>query len=220
MVANQAMNAADDDSNNLNAKWKMNLFQVGLNVPDFIDSDVESEFVLSNDVPLKPLCDIKHPTLRVNARSSYGQSTQQSASVPALSTWAKQGSSPPIKRAHRTWKEISSEINRFAADNMKNAGWEDLWANKNKSQDRQQVDETDLAYLSSRTLHDICKAETVFRDSLLSQQKLQAWDKMMGLKRSHSRTMTKSSVTRKKMIHILRELKIMRERDEEREGKN
>mmetsp|Transcript_2227 Transcript_2227/g.3279 ORF Transcript_2227/g.3279 Transcript_2227/m.3279 type:complete len:274 (-) Transcript_2227:40-861(-) len=138
-------------------------------------------------------------------------STHESASVPIFSTWEKQASSPPIKRAHSTWQEISSEINRFAEENIKNEGW-DLWTHKKKSQEKE-VDENDLAYLSAQSLEDICKSEMVFQDSLVSQQKLQAWDKMMGLKRSHSRTMTKSSVTRKKMLHALRELKLKRERE-------
>ena len=213
------MNAAEKDNNNVNAKWKTNPFQVDLNVPDITDPDSESEYVLSHSIiPLKTLCDVnKQPTLTAYARSSCGQSTRESASVPIFSTWAKQ-ESPPIKPARRTWQEISSDINRFAADNMKNAGWDDLWANKKKSQDRQ-VDETDLGYLSTRSLQDVCKSESVFQDSLFSQQKLQAWDKMMGLKRSHSRTMTKSSVTRKKMIHVLRELKMMREREKERDDR-
>ncbi len=138
------------------------------------------------------------------------RSAVKSASVPIFSTSAKQEISPPYKRAHRSWQEISSEINQFAAENMKNAGWDDLWA-KRRKKSQEQVDETDLAYLSTHSLEDICKAEMIFQDSLLSQQKLQAWDKMMGLKRSHSRTMTKSSVTRKKMILALRELKMKRE---------
>mmetsp|Transcript_16015 Transcript_16015/g.24218 ORF Transcript_16015/g.24218 Transcript_16015/m.24218 type:complete len:274 (+) Transcript_16015:69-890(+) len=138
-------------------------------------------------------------------------STHESASVPIFSTWEKQASSPPIKRAHSTWQEISSEINRFAEENIKNEGW-DLWTHKKKSQEKE-VGETDLEYLSTQTLEDIYKSEMVFQDSLVSQQKLQAWDKMMGLKRSHSRTMTKSSVTRKKMLHALRELKLKRERE-------
>ncbi len=142
------------------------------------------------------------------------RTTNESASVPIFSLSAKQELSPPNKRAHESWQEISSKINQFAAENMQNAGWDDLWAKKKKQQQQdQQVDEIDLAYLSTQSLQDIRKAEMIFQDSLLSQQKLQAWDKMMGLKRSHSRTMTKSSVTRKKMIHALRELKMKREKE-------
>ena len=182
---------------------------------DFTDSHFESEYVLSTNIPLQILPDVNQSTLAANRRSSSGQSAPKSVqSVPIFSSCPKEG----IKRGHKTWQEISSEINQFAADNMKNAGWDDLWAKKKKSQEHQ-VDEAALAYLSSRSLQDVCKAETVFQDSLLSQQKLQAWDKMMGLKRSHSRTMTKSSVTRKKMIQVLKELKMMREREKERDDR-
>ena len=175
---------------------------------DATDSDFESEYVLSTNIPLRILPDVNQSTLTANRRSSSGQSPLKSEqSVPIFS------SCKGIKSGHKTWQEISSEINQFAEDNMKNAGWDDLWAKKKKSQEHQ-VDEAALAYLSNRSLLDACKAETVFQDSLLSQQKLQAWDKMMGLKRSHSRTMTKSSVTRKKMIHVLKALKMTREREE------
>ena len=77
-------------------------------------------------------------------------STHESASVPIFSTWEKQASSPPIKRAHSTWQEISSEINRFAEENIKNAGW-DLWTHKKKSQEKE-VDETDLAISHPKVL--------------------------------------------------------------------
>lgn len=165
-------------------------------------------------MPLKSLPGVNRPVNdngRLRNMINHGQRfALKSASVPIFSTSAQQEMSPSYKRAkHRSWQEISSEINQFAADNMKNAGWDDLWNVKKKSQG-QQVDQTDLAYLSTQSLQDIRKAEVIFQDSLLSQQKLQAWDKMMGLKRSHSRTMTKSSVTRKKIIDALRELKMMK----------
>jgi hypothetical protein len=92
---------------------------------------------------------------------------------------------------------------------MKNSGWDDLWTHKKKPQE---VDET-LSYLSTRSLQAIRKTEMVFQDSLESQQKLQAWDKMMGLKRCHSRTMTKSSITRKQLLQSVRKFKIMKERE-------
>ncbi len=165
----------------------------------------------------------KQAALKVKGRRSRSPITtinhsqriaHESASVPIISKWAKQEMPPPpYKSAHRTWQELSSEINQFAADNMKNAGWDDLWTTSTMRKSDQQVDETDLAYLSTISLQDISKAEMVFQKSLLSQQKLQAWDKMMGLKRSHSRMMTKSSVTRKKMIHALQKLKMTREKE-------
>jgi len=130
------------------------------------------------------------PTKRAHTWQEFSSSSSSSS---------KQESSPPTKRAH-TWQEISSEINRFAEENMKNSGWDDLWTHKKKPQE---VDET-LSYLSTRSLQAIRKTEMVFQDSLESQQKLQAWDKMMGLKRCHSRTMTKSSITRKQLLQSVR----------------
>jgi hypothetical protein len=215
----------------------------------------QMSFMRSDNVSLKAMPDAK-PTLAAECktaqrRQSYGfelkrptdarshadlnknkRSAHERAPVPVFSTWTKQESSQPTKRAHtwqeissspsppmqesspptkraHTWQEISSEINRFAEENMRNAGWEDLWTNKKKAQG---VDET-LSYLSAQSLQDIRKAEMVFQDSLESQQKLQAWDKMMGLKRCHSRTMTKSSITRKKLLQSVRELKIIKERE-------
>ena len=114
--------------------------------------------------------------------------------------------SPPQPKRAQTWQEISSEINRFAAENMKNEGW-DLWTCKKKPK----LDET-LSYLSSQSPQFIRKAELVFQGSLESQQKLQDWDKKMGLKRSHSRTMTQSSVTRKKLLHLVRGVRMQQEK--------
>jgi len=190
-------------------------------------------FVSSNNLSLrvKALPDAK-PTATVaveckkTARSrttglnqSQG-SMHKSASVPVVSasSWTKQeleqDTSPPTKRA-RTWQEISSEINRFAEDSMRNAGWDDLWTCKKKAAGEA---DASLSYLSTQSLQAIRKAEMAFQGSLESQQKLQAWDKMMGLKRCHSRTMTKSSVTRKKLLQLIEELKIQKEMTEINEG--
>lgn len=103
---------------------------------------------------------------------------------------------PNPKRA-QTWQEISSEINRFAEENIKNAGW-DVWTCKKKPQ----VNETQ-PYLSSQSPERIRKIEKALQDSLESEKKLQAWDKMMGL--CHSRNMTNSSLTRKKLLQSIRE---------------
>ena len=152
-------------------------------------------------------CELKRTTARsltTELNRSHG-STHKSASVPVISasTWTKQEqeTSPPTKRA-RTWQEIASEINRFAEENMRNAGWEDLWAYKKKAGE---VDES-LSYLTTQSLRAIRKAEVAFQESMESQQKLQAWDKMMGLKGCHSRTMAKSSVTRKKIQKEMTEI--------------
>jgi hypothetical protein len=101
---------------------------------------------------------LKRPTVksRTELNRSQGKgSMHKSASVPVVSTtawtwtwtWTKQEqeTSPPTKHA-RTWQEISSEINRFAEDNLKNAGWEDLWTYK-----AGEVDES-LSYLSAQSL--------------------------------------------------------------------
>jgi len=100
--------------------------------------------------------ELKRPTVksRTELNRSQGKgSMHKSASVPVVSTtawtwtWTKQEqeTSPPTKHA-RTWQEISSEINRFAEDNLKNAGWEDLWTYK-----AGEVDES-LSYLSAQSL--------------------------------------------------------------------
>jgi carbonic anhydrase len=107
----------------------------------------------------------------------------------------------------KTWQELSAEINQFAEQNIRNAGW-DLRTSKQKSRS-----EADLFYLTSQTTQVIRRAEKVLQDSLESQQKLQAWDKKMGLKRCHSRTMTKSSITRKQLLQHLRELKMQMRAD-------
>ena len=132
------------------------------------------------------------------------------SSLPVFSTWTKpkqESSSPPTKS--HTWQELSSQINRFAEENMRNAGWEDLWTSNTKKP-QEEVDVA-LSYLSTQSLDAICKTEVVFQDSLESQQKLQAWDKKMGLKRCHSRTMTKSSITRKKLLQSIGKLKTQKE---------
>jgi hypothetical protein len=71
----------------------------------------------------------------------------------------------------KTWQELSAEINQFAEQNIRNAGW-DLRTSKQKSRS-----EADLFYLTSQTTQVIRRAEKVLQDSLESQQKLQAWDK-------------------------------------------
>jgi len=156
---------------------------------------------------------LKCPTAKSCTKLNQSQgSTHKSASirhVVSSSSWTKQEqekSSSPPKRA-RTWQEISAEINRFAEDNKRNAGWGDLVTYKKKAGE---VDES-LSFLSTQSLQAICKAETAFQDSLKSQQKLEEWDKIMGLRRCHSRTMAKSLVTRKKLLESLGALKLQKE---------
>ena len=82
------------------------------------------------------------------------------------------GTSPAASMPKRkTWQELSAEINQFAEQNIRNAGW-DLRTSKQKSRS-----EADLFYLTSQTTQVIRRAEKVLQDSLESQQKLQAWDK-------------------------------------------
>ena len=82
------------------------------------------------------------------------------------------GTSPATSMPKRkTWQELSAEINQFAEQNIRNAGWE-LRSKQKKSRS-----ETDLFYLTSQTAPVICRAEKVLQDSLETQQKLQAWDK-------------------------------------------
>lgn len=90
------------------------------------------------------------------------------------------GTSPATSMPKRkTWQELSAEINQFAEQNIRNAGWE-LRTSKQKSRS-----ETDLFYLTSQTTPVICKAEKVLQDSLETQQKLQAWDKKVCVRFCH-----------------------------------
>ena len=112
------------------------------------------------------------------------------------------------------WQEISNEINRFAEENMKSSGT-NFWLSKKKNLKllrKEELDENTMSFLSGESIESIHKREMVFRISFQSTQALQAWDKKMGLKKSHSRMMTRSSVTRRKMLHALRELKRRKER--------
>jgi hypothetical protein len=161
--------------------------------------------------------ELKRPTAKSCAELNQSQgkgSMRESVSVSAW-TMQDQDTSPPPKSARISWKEISAEINRFAEENMRNAGWDDLWAYKKKAGE---VDES-LSFLSTQSLQAIRKAVTAFQDSFESQQKLEEWDKMMGLKRCHSRTMAKSLVTRKKLLESLGALKLQKEMIKPNEGR-
>ena len=112
---------------------------------------------------------------RPSATESRGQEkgTSPATSMPKRKTWQELSATSPAPSMpkRKTWQELSAEINQFAEQNIRNAGW-DLRPSKQKSRS-----ETDLFYLTSQTAPVIYRAEKVLQDSLETQQKLQAWDK-------------------------------------------
>ena len=112
---------------------------------------------------------------RPSATESRGQDKgiSPATSMPKRQTWQELSATSPATSIpkRKTWQELSAEINQFAEQNIRNAGW-DLRTSKQKSRS-----EADLFYLTSQTTQVIRRAEKVLQDSLESQQKLQAWDK-------------------------------------------
>ena len=113
---------------------------------------------------------------RPSATESKGQEkgTSPATSMPKRKTWQELSATSPVTSMpkRKTWQELSAEINQFAEQNIRNAGWE-----LRPSKQKESRSETDLFYLTSQTAPVICRAEKVLQDSLETQQKLQAWDK-------------------------------------------
>ena len=120
---------------------------------------------------------------RPSATESRGQDkgTSPATSMPKRKTWQELSATSPATSMpkRKTWQELSAEINQFAEQNIRNAGW-DLRTSKQKSRS-----EADLFYLTSQTTQVIRRAEKVLQDSLETQQKLQAWDKKVCVRFCH-----------------------------------
>mmetsp|Transcript_161 Transcript_161/g.408 ORF Transcript_161/g.408 Transcript_161/m.408 type:complete len:318 (-) Transcript_161:152-1105(-) len=109
-----------------------------------------------------------------------------------------------------TWQELSSQINKFAQENAITSGWNVFVSKKKATKDSTLYD------ISVQEPKLFIKVRNAYKRSLKSQKRLEEWDKKMGLKRCHSRTMTKSSISRKQLLDIMNDIQRMqRKRDNE-----
>jgi hypothetical protein len=108
-------------------------------------------------------------------------------------------SQPESRPKHQTksWQEISAQINAFAEDNMKKVGYS--YPTKKAAPQGDPI----LISILKRDPAEFHSAKDAFKKSLESQSALVKWDQRMGLKRCHSRMMTKSAGSRKKLLDTM-----------------
>lgn len=113
--------------------------------------------------------------------------------------------SPPQMATGKSWQELSSQICRFAQETSSDAGW-DCYPKK-----KEIVDETFLN-LSIQQPQAFTNAKKAFKKSIKTQSALVIWDKEMGNKRCHSGTMTKTNLSRKKLLQTMKEIELQQKK--------